>query len=341
MKIWLLPANESWVCDRFVDEWYANNPSISTHNLQEADVLWLLSDWRWKSVPIEFLNDKKVVVTVHHIVPEKFGTNELADFLDRDQYVDAYHVPCLKTRKQITDILEANHRNKRVFSQPFWVNTNIWKHLRDGIEPAQFGLRQQIGIPDAAFLVGSFQRDTEGRDLVSPKLEKGPDIFCDTVIELHQDNPDVTVMLAGWRRQYVMKRLTEAGVPYFYEELPSFQRLNELYNMLDLYVVGSRYEGGPQAIVECAAIGVPIVSRDVGVASEILNPSSVSDDLIRASKSLRYNDDAQSDAYNSVKSLSIPGDGMKLFVEFFTTLDQIRSRFSVYSPGVGNRKTDV
>ena len=26
-------------------------------------------------------------------------------------------------------------------------------------------------------LIGSFQRDTEGHDMISPKLVKGPDIF--------------------------------------------------------------------------------------------------------------------------------------------------------------------
>ena len=32
-------------------------------------------------------------------------------------------------------------------------------------------------------LIGSFQRDTEGYDLKTPKLSKGPDIFCDIVEE--------------------------------------------------------------------------------------------------------------------------------------------------------------
>ena len=45
--------------------------------------------------------------------------------------------------------------------------------------------------------------------------------------------------------------------------------LNELYNILDLYLVTSRIEGGPQAILECAIIKTPIMSTDVGVASGI------------------------------------------------------------------------
>ena len=51
--------------------------------------------------------------------------------------------------------------------------------------------------------------------------------------------------------------------------------LNELYNILDLYIVTSRVEGGPQAILECAVSKTPIVSTDVGVASEILDSKSI------------------------------------------------------------------
>ena len=40
-------------------------------------------------------------------------------------------------------------------------------------------------------------------------------------------------------------------------------QLNELYNCLDLYVVASRVEGGPQAIIECALSKTPIISTDM------------------------------------------------------------------------------
>ena len=50
-----------------------------------------------------------------------------------------------------------------------------------------------------------------------------------------------------------------------------------MYNACDLYVVGSRYEGGPQAVLECAATQTPIVSSDVGIAGEILHPKCVID----------------------------------------------------------------
>ena len=56
-----------------------------------------------------------------------------------------------------------------------------------------------------------------------------------------------------------------------------FKTLNELYNCLDLYIVTSRIEGGPQAILECGISKTPIISTNVGVAPEILPSKSIFD----------------------------------------------------------------
>ena len=53
------------------------------------------------------------------------------------------------------------------------------------------------------------------------------------------------------------------------------EQINELYNILDLYIVASRVEGGPQAILECGITKTPIISTDVGIASEILSKESI------------------------------------------------------------------
>ena len=138
-------------------------------------------------------------------------------------------------------------------------------------------------------MIGSFQRDTEGHDLVSPKLVKGPDILCDYLERMQENlNENIEVVLAGWRRQYVMKRLDAAGIKYHYFEMCDFETLNELYNCIDLYIVSSRIEGGPQAIPECAITRTPIISTDVGLAPEILAPESVNNNLDKTMPNLDY-----------------------------------------------------
>ena len=42
-------------------------------------------------------------------------------------------------------------------------------------------LREKFKISKSAFVLGSFQRDMEGNDLISPKLSKGPDQLLDIV----------------------------------------------------------------------------------------------------------------------------------------------------------------
>ena len=149
--------------------------------------------------------------------------------------------------------------------------------------------------------MGSFQRDTEGHDLVSPKLIKGPDIFFEIVKEIYKNNKNMKVVLTGKRRGYLINKFKESDIPYVYFEMASFTDLNKLYNLLDLYVVSSRIEGGPQAILECGISKTPIVSTDVGVSSEILAAESIFDpkNFLKAKPNVDY-------AYKNSLEFAIP-----------------------------------
>lgn len=292
MKVYMHPPGESWICDRFTNEFREYCSDISTNNPYEADVIWLIADWCWNQLPYDLLRQKKVVTTNFHIVPEKFDGRAKTDFAWRDAITDLYHASCNKTEEYLKQV----GATKPIWSQLVWVNGALWK-AADRKEA-----RKELGFSDKDFVIGSFQRDTEGHDLKSPKLEKGPDILCDYVCSLKEKDP--IVLLGGWRRQYVIRRLKEAGIKFVYFELPDFNKLNLMYNALDLYVVGSRYEGGPQSILECAITKTPIISTDVGVASEVLALESVSSEvsgesLLKCSPNVDY-------AYEKVRSLLIP-----------------------------------
>ena len=170
-----------------------------------------------------------------------------------------------KTKKQVQQ-----YTDKKIHSIPFWVNQNVWFEIKNKEK-----LRNKYKLDMKKFYIGSFQRDTEGSDLTSPKLSKGPDIFIEKVKLLMETNPNIEVLLAGTRRQYIIGRLKEMNIPFKYFEMVDFSSLNELYNLLDLYIVSSRFEGGPQAIMECSLLKIPIISTDVGIAKEILSPKSI------------------------------------------------------------------
>lgn len=278
MKVFLLAPNEDWIVDKFVNEFYEYNVDISTQNPYEADVVWLVADWAWDKVPYKLLEKKKVITSVHHLVPNKFDDNQLQQFRMRDKVTDLYHVPCKITQKQVEDVLVRIGSTKPVVSMPFWVNPKTWNVVANISD-----IRKKYDLSDSFNTVyaGSFQRDTEGYDLRSPKLEKGADLLCNMIETLDRKKAfgerKIEVILGGWRRQYVMNRLEQAKIAFRYFERPEQPVVNELYSLLDLYIVAARYEGGPQAVVECAATHTPIVSTHVGLAPEILHPKLIFD----------------------------------------------------------------
>lgn len=265
MKVYLSNINESWVVDRFKNDWYKFNADISTSNLKNADLIWIISPWVWQKISKRYLRNKKVICSIYHIDFNSFDENERKDFFNRDQFVDEYHVISKKTEEQLKTLTD-----KKITSIPFWVDSELFYYKENKNE-----LRNKFGFDQDDFIVGSFQRDTEGHDLKSPKLIKGPDIFFEIVLSMYKKNKSLKILLTGKRRQYLINKLNQAKIPYKYFEMVEIEEINELYNILDLYLVTSRVEGGPQAILEAAITKTPILSTDVGVASEILHKNSI------------------------------------------------------------------
>ena len=301
MKIFLSKINESWIVDRMRSDWYEHNDKISTENIISSNIIWIISPWLWKKIPKRYLKTKNVVCSIYHIDFETFGKKERSEFFERDKYVDFYHVISLKTKEQLQTLTE-----KEIVSIPLWVNQNNWFHIEK-----KDNLRKEFNLNESDYLIGSYQRDTEGHDLISPKLIKGPDIFLKIVEEICNSNKNAKVVLAGNRRNYLIKNFENKSIPYVYFEMVDLPTLNKLYNILDIYIVSSRVEGGPQAIVECALTKTPIVSTDVGVASEILHSESifVEGEFKTAVPNVDY-------AYKNSQKYKIP-EGMNDYVKMF------------------------
>jgi glycosyltransferase involved in cell wall biosynthesis len=282
-KVFVLAPGEDWIVDRFVHEWNQDNSDISTKSVKDADVVWAMADWCFDKIMSPLLCTKKVLVTVHHIVPEKFTARDRMNFQIRDDIVTAYHVPNDRTANFVKQITK-----KPIHVIPYWANQNIWKPTI-GIEEA----RNKYGISNDKYIIGSFQRDTEGagisKGIFEPKLEKGPDLLADAIIALSKKANnyfEIEVVLAGWRRQYIMKRLSEAKIAFKYFERPEQSVINELYQALDLYLVTARHEGGPQALIECGLLSVPVLSRAVGMAEMVLPTQAISNDFTNAKPSV-------------------------------------------------------
>jgi Glycosyltransferase len=120
-------------------------------------------------------------------------------------------------------------------------------------------------------VIGSFQKDGNGWGKgLTPKLIKGPDIFINTLKVLNNEINDLYVLLTGPARGYVKKELNKAGIPYSHFYNKTYSNISKFYHALDLYMITSREEGGPRAVLESMASGVPLVTTRVGQAMDIV-----------------------------------------------------------------------
>ena len=96
MKIYINSPKESWIVDRFVDEWKIYNPNLTTNFISRSDIVWIIAPWTWRRLSKKQLLQKKVVCTIHHFDHNKFDDKE---FKDLDEYVDVYHIITKKSEK--------------------------------------------------------------------------------------------------------------------------------------------------------------------------------------------------------------------------------------------------
>jgi len=131
--------------------------------------------------------------------------------------------------------------------------------------------RDALGIPSSAFVAGSFQKDgVAWGEGLQPKLVKGPDILVGALERIKADVPELFVLLTGPARGYVRRGLERLGVPYRHVVARDRADLARAYHALDVYVVPSRQEGGPKAVLESMAAGVPLVTTRVGQAQDLV-----------------------------------------------------------------------
>lgn len=245
------------------------------------------------------------------------------------------------TRECVTDIQSLGYDH---FFIPYAVDTSIF--TPDLPEPASVGqLRLQFNVPEDSFLISNFMRDSSAQDLFAPKEQKGTELLLEIARQLVNRDIPVHFLLAGPRRHWIRQQMDLHGIPYTFvgekiagddaeSNILSADIINRLYHISDLHLVTSRWEGGPRAVLECAATRTPLLSTPVGVASDILHEDSLFssvDQGIRAiaqhynEKSLQTNLDAH---YQTLLTHHTPTANVKRFTELIEKIDEI----PVYMP---------
>jgi glycosyltransferase involved in cell wall biosynthesis len=220
----------------------------------------------------------KIIVTCSSFVDPKDNnlTNNWS-FRLANKIATAWISPSQKQHEVLTNC------GMNSFLLPFYIPLHIFSpeirrlHSREEI-------LQRFSIPPEVvagkFIIGSFQRDSLGTDLSKPKWQKAPDIIIDFLRELPRQK--FVLLLAGPRRHYLLESCRRHRLPYYYvgEEKTeddlylnsrSIEDIAWLYALCDLYLITSRSEGGPKAVLEAAAMNTLVLCSDVGLAADFLD----------------------------------------------------------------------
>lgn len=165
-------------------------------------------------------------------------------------------------------VLSAGIAPDKVFLIPIGINLSYFKPRTTELRRRA---RKKHNVPDDAVVVGSFQKDGVGWGKgMEPKWPKGPEVFLNAIAILKEHIPKLFVLLSGPARGFVKEGLRKMNVPYYHSFLKNYPDIASLYHCLDVYIVASREEGGPKAVLESMACGVPLVTTRVGQAEDLV-----------------------------------------------------------------------
>lgn len=293
-------------------------------------VWWNLLN-RWWAYPLR----KRPVIAV---VSNDISDNR-ASFEECRDAVDLWVAPNRKTEEFL------NQAGADVRYQPFCVDERLFKRRDVGRREICEELDISFDAVEGRTIVGSFQRDTLGSDLSTPKPEKNPRLLVEILDKLPRE--EYVLLLAGPRRHWILEECKCRGIPYVFcgEEPGSSEddirrnnlgkkTIAKLYNLIDLYVVSSRSEGGPKAILEAAFSETMILSTDVGLAPDVLDPWCLYEDTeegadkLRAILSGRETESYQRDNYETAVEVA----GFDTSVERWSDIYQYFKETYVDSP---------
>lgn len=148
--------------------------------------------------------------------------------------------------------------------------------LGNGVDLARFApdrsgerrhrVRQQLGVPDDAVVVGAVGR------LV---LEKGYAELLRAWQHVAAAHPDAVLVVVGPddpdKADAVPRELVDAAQGAGVRFLGLRSDVEDLYHGMDVYVLASHREGFPRSAMEAAATGLPIVATDIRGSRQVVD----------------------------------------------------------------------
>lgn len=274
-----------------------NHLKISSRNLFKStslkDSKVIFSVWPGGLLKInhEFL-EKKIVICQFDNPP--FHWTKQKEFSVIFKHVDFWIAHSSQSFKQ------AKILNLNVYKVPYFLFENTFFQIKKNVNE----LKIKYNIPKNKYIIANFFRDSLGKSLFEPKIQKGPDIFFNIVLNLSKKNKNIHILLAGPRRHWLRKKLEQNNIPFTYigkkinqddMKLNVLKRdvLNQLYACCDLLLLTSRWEGGPYSLLEGVLAKKKILTSNVGISSDLLDKKcifeNVGEAVLKINKDLNNN----------------------------------------------------
>jgi len=124
--------------------------------------------------------------------------------------------------------------------------------------------RRRIGVPEDVPVVGSVMRIA---------AQKAPLFFVNVAARVAKMMPDVHFVIVGDgpQRGLTENWIKKAGLADNFRMLGTRDDVPELLPAFDVFLITSRSEGLPRAMLEALATNVPVVATDVGGISELVD----------------------------------------------------------------------
>ena len=243
----------------------------------------------YKRVPFSFNKVLPTAVNFINLDDENYPLIE--EFKKVNSIATAWISPSTKQQK----IFEKY--NIKSYVLPYNIDFSIFKHIESENEKKE--IFNKYNLPKELFkdrvVIGSFQRDSLGADLTKPKWQKGPELLIELLKSLPKDK--FVLLLAGPRRHYVINECKKYDIPYYYignetkeddilTNALDVSEMSNLYNLCDIYLVTSKSEGGPKAVLESVTTNTFIMSTDTGLASDFIDSKYIFNDLSCYTKEL-------------------------------------------------------
>lgn len=236
---------------------------------------------------------ERVPVIVHSI--HGFPFNERQPWLVRHAYIGAERLAARWTRRFVA----VSRRNAEEGIRRGLFSEDRVSVIRSGIDLAAFaageaspGKRAEWGIPEGAPLVGT---------VACLKPQKAPFDFVAVCVRVSEEVPDAHFLLVGdgAMRPRLERKVEEMGMGGRVHLAGWREDVPEIMRLLDVFVLTSRWEGLPRAVLQARATGVPVVATAVdgtveavedGVCGYLYPPGEVAAMAARVIELLRNRD---------------------------------------------------